>query len=317
MLNRRPAALCSAPCCAHESASASCAAWQLNFTSLTMHRDLFMDGYDAKGDRIYDKVAGQTCHQCRQKTMGKRTCCSKCNSLSVRPPRSCASAKCSAHHCIAGQRVALQLLWQCCTPLMPCSCPAFPSACPRFLSSLPLHLPQRLNRRAYPYRACFAATACTCGTARTWTRPMPMRAGRAPTAATRCCATAASTATAAAGRPPARSTARLLPWVRAFTAAACQEQDHCSTQTRAPVESTCQHSHRRGSCVQRPSPVGSGAEPVTMCAAPTKWKLENQLLAALQIVRAPVDSASTCLAIRLQQTPLAAQGTSRWRTTWC
>ena len=43
---------------------------------------LFMDGYDEAGNRIYDKVTGQTCHQCRQKTLGKRTQCSKCESLS-------------------------------------------------------------------------------------------------------------------------------------------------------------------------------------------------------------------------------------------
>jgi hypothetical protein len=43
--------------------------------------ELFVDGYDANGNRIYDKVNGQTCHQCRQKTLGKRTCCSGCESL--------------------------------------------------------------------------------------------------------------------------------------------------------------------------------------------------------------------------------------------
>lgn len=53
--------------------------------ALPLHcRELFVDGYDALGNRIYDKVEGQTCHQCRQKTMGKRTSCSKCQSLSVR-----------------------------------------------------------------------------------------------------------------------------------------------------------------------------------------------------------------------------------------
>ena len=30
------------------------------------------------------QVNGQTCHQCRQKTLGKRTCCSGCESLTVR-----------------------------------------------------------------------------------------------------------------------------------------------------------------------------------------------------------------------------------------
>eukprot|EP00887_Chlorella_sp_A99_P006806 scaffold2.g6806.t1 len=43
--------------------------------------ELFVDGYDAQGNRIYDKVNGQTCHQCRQKTLGKRTSCSQCQSL--------------------------------------------------------------------------------------------------------------------------------------------------------------------------------------------------------------------------------------------
>ena len=42
---------------------------------------LFQDGYDAKGNRLYDKAAGMTCHQCRQKTLGKRTSCSGCGSL--------------------------------------------------------------------------------------------------------------------------------------------------------------------------------------------------------------------------------------------
>lgn len=40
-----------------------------------------MDGYDPSGNRIYDKANGQTCHQCRQKTMGLRTSCSRCESL--------------------------------------------------------------------------------------------------------------------------------------------------------------------------------------------------------------------------------------------
>jgi len=42
---------------------------------------LFRDGYDVNGNRLYDKAAGLTCHQCRQKTLGKRTACSKCESL--------------------------------------------------------------------------------------------------------------------------------------------------------------------------------------------------------------------------------------------
>ncbi|KAL4180366.1 hypothetical protein AMTRI_Chr13g124850 [Amborella trichopoda] len=39
---------------------------------------LFRDGYGKDGRRIYDPVKGKTCHQCRQKTLGHRTSCSKC-----------------------------------------------------------------------------------------------------------------------------------------------------------------------------------------------------------------------------------------------
>eukprot|EP00892_Ulva_mutabilis_P010435 jgi/Ulvmu1/7764/UM039_0072.1 len=43
---------------------------------------LFKDGYCAHtGKRIYDKVDGVTCHQCRQKTLGARTSCSRCHTL--------------------------------------------------------------------------------------------------------------------------------------------------------------------------------------------------------------------------------------------
>jgi hypothetical protein len=63
-------------------------------------------------------------------------------------------------------------------------------------------------------RGCSAATACSCDTAKTWTRRTQTPVGRAHTAATRCCATAASTAPAAAGPQPAPYTARPSPWVR-------------------------------------------------------------------------------------------------------
>uniref|UniRef100_A0A1D1ZUA6 Zinc-finger domain-containing protein n=1 Tax=Auxenochlorella protothecoides TaxID=3075 RepID=A0A1D1ZUA6_AUXPR len=49
--------------------------------SHTKEWTLFEDGYDKSGNRIYDKVSGQTCHQCRQKTLGLRTHCSECQSL--------------------------------------------------------------------------------------------------------------------------------------------------------------------------------------------------------------------------------------------
>ncbi|XP_031479037.1 uncharacterized protein LOC116249870 [Nymphaea colorata] len=40
---------------------------------------LFQDGYGRDGKRIYDPFDGKTCHQCRQKTLGHRTSCPKCN----------------------------------------------------------------------------------------------------------------------------------------------------------------------------------------------------------------------------------------------
>ncbi|KAL7231889.1 hypothetical protein ACSBR2_010006 [Camellia fascicularis] len=40
---------------------------------------LFVDGYGQDGKRIYDPIKGKTCHQCRQKTLGHRTHCSKCD----------------------------------------------------------------------------------------------------------------------------------------------------------------------------------------------------------------------------------------------
>jgi len=39
------------------------------------------DGHDEKGEKIMDKVNGKTCHQCRQKYLGKRTSCSHCQTL--------------------------------------------------------------------------------------------------------------------------------------------------------------------------------------------------------------------------------------------
>lgn len=39
---------------------------------------LFVDGYGTDGRRIYDRIKGKTCHQCRQKTLGHRTHCNKC-----------------------------------------------------------------------------------------------------------------------------------------------------------------------------------------------------------------------------------------------
>ncbi|KAK7319818.1 hypothetical protein RJT34_04546 [Clitoria ternatea] len=40
--------------------------------------ELNVDGYDEDGDRIYDSIKGEICHQCRQKTVGEHTSCNKC-----------------------------------------------------------------------------------------------------------------------------------------------------------------------------------------------------------------------------------------------
>ncbi|KAF7840891.1 cell division cycle-associated 7-like protein [Senna tora] len=43
--------------------------------------ELYVDGFDEDGNRIYDANKGQTCHQCRQKTLGLHTYCGKCELL--------------------------------------------------------------------------------------------------------------------------------------------------------------------------------------------------------------------------------------------
>ncbi|XP_051141080.1 uncharacterized protein LOC127258324 [Andrographis paniculata] len=43
--------------------------------------ELYVDGYDEDGQRIYDPVNGKTCHQCRQKTTGLHTECSICQKV--------------------------------------------------------------------------------------------------------------------------------------------------------------------------------------------------------------------------------------------
>lgn len=49
--------------------------------SCTQPWQLFVDGYDAAGNRLYDRERGTTCHQCRQKTLGVHTSCSLCRAL--------------------------------------------------------------------------------------------------------------------------------------------------------------------------------------------------------------------------------------------
>ncbi|XP_004505168.1 uncharacterized protein [Cicer arietinum] len=40
--------------------------------------ELYVDGYDEDGDRIYDPTKGVKCHQCRHVTVGQLTDCNKC-----------------------------------------------------------------------------------------------------------------------------------------------------------------------------------------------------------------------------------------------
>ncbi|KAL5054087.1 hypothetical protein RYX36_034769 [Vicia faba] len=40
--------------------------------------ELFVDGYDEDGDRIYDPTKGEKCHQCRRTTVSQMTNCNKC-----------------------------------------------------------------------------------------------------------------------------------------------------------------------------------------------------------------------------------------------
>ncbi|KAL5708125.1 hypothetical protein ACHQM5_018953 [Ranunculus cassubicifolius] len=72
----RPVKNCGEPCVEpgsrpeiyteeHEKLLGSCeSAWDLSIDD---------------GRRVYDQVKGKTCHQCRQKTLGHRTCCIQCN----------------------------------------------------------------------------------------------------------------------------------------------------------------------------------------------------------------------------------------------
>ena len=67
-------------CCAHHQPDA------VRRHVPCMRRELFKDGYGADGNRVYDKVNGMTCHQCRQKTLGRHTSCSECQTLHVSAP---------------------------------------------------------------------------------------------------------------------------------------------------------------------------------------------------------------------------------------
>ncbi|CAK8577568.1 unnamed protein product [Lathyrus sativus] len=40
--------------------------------------ELYVDGYDEDGDRIYDPTKGEKCHQCRLITISQMTSCNKC-----------------------------------------------------------------------------------------------------------------------------------------------------------------------------------------------------------------------------------------------
>ncbi|MED6210744.1 hypothetical protein PIB30_067019 [Stylosanthes scabra] len=40
--------------------------------------ELGVDGFDEDGYRMYDSIKGETCHQCRQKTLCQHTSCNKC-----------------------------------------------------------------------------------------------------------------------------------------------------------------------------------------------------------------------------------------------
>eukprot|EP00850_Spirogloea_muscicola_P016051 SM000127S26667 [mRNA] locus=s127:311745:315728:- [translate_table: standard] len=59
--------------------------WQLNKDGFApdgqQPADCAVTTYNAGKTRVYDNLNGRTCHQCRQKTLGQRTTCSKCKSL--------------------------------------------------------------------------------------------------------------------------------------------------------------------------------------------------------------------------------------------
>eukprot|EP00850_Spirogloea_muscicola_P013248 SM000089S23804 [mRNA] locus=s89:80075:82151:- [translate_table: standard] len=59
--------------------------WQLNKDGFApdgqQPADCAFTTYNAGKTRVYDNLKGRTCHQCRQKTLGQRTTCSRCKSL--------------------------------------------------------------------------------------------------------------------------------------------------------------------------------------------------------------------------------------------
>ncbi|PRW58633.1 Cell division cycle-associated 7 [Chlorella sorokiniana] len=88
--------------------------------SYTKEWEMFTDGYDpASGERIYDPDNGKSCHQCRQKTLGLRTTCSRCKSGLGQLCGDCLFARYGEHV----EEVAEKLDWvcPCCRDLCNCS----------------------------------------------------------------------------------------------------------------------------------------------------------------------------------------------------
>lgn len=102
---------------------------------------------------IYDPDNGKSCHQCRQKTLGLRTACSRCTSGLVRRE------------------------FAACSPV--CACPASQScsACPACNAALRLGALSHHSIIIRIRRASCAATACLRGMASTWRRRWPSRVG--------------------------------------------------------------------------------------------------------------------------------------------
>ncbi|EEH57331.1 uncharacterized protein MICPUCDRAFT_58101 [Micromonas pusilla CCMP1545] len=88
--------------------------------SATKTWTLFVDGYDANGNRIYDSAIGATCHQCRQKTVCAHTSCGGCGELRGQFCGDCLWMRYGEH---VDEANALGAKWRCppCRDLCNCS----------------------------------------------------------------------------------------------------------------------------------------------------------------------------------------------------
>lgn len=176
-----------------------------------------------------------------------------------------------------------------------------------------LHTPAPPHARML-CRGCCAATAYSCGMARTWTRPTPTPSGCAPCAVTS--ATALSTAPSAVGRPPARCTA--TPSLRVSQEAGVQGgwSGACAVAGQQALKSSTGHSVAGTHC-SRPMPASSSlALPDPLhCRLPALSPAgASSSLVVYTMAKVLNSDAAACWRPPFL---LFVQATPPWHTTWC